>query len=131
MDRQGGDIIPEIAVSPISSTRRVEKKGRKWNDVQDLAWEETLRENLEKVGVKASEALKNVDEFQSGRVALDVPGDVPVVLGDRLTINSEEEFETVIKDIRKLADNPEKLVESHLKVFIEPVANGKWVNSQG
>jgi hypothetical protein len=131
MDRQGRDIFPEFVVNPVSPIRRVEKKGRKWRELPDTSWEEMLRENLEKVGVNPPEPPLKVEEFQGGGLEGEKAEEVPLGREAVLTIDSEEEFERVLDDIKKMADDPEKLVESHLKVFIEPVFNGKWVNSQG
>jgi hypothetical protein len=132
MDRQWGNLSPDLIVNPVSPTRRVEKKGRKWSSPHDTSWEEVLREKLEKEGVSAPEAVKLPDDAQPVLVV-----DVQESPGEKhdhsakLTINSEEEFLKVIDDIKKMADDPEKLVESHLGVFIEPVPAGKWVNSTG
>jgi hypothetical protein len=131
MDRQGSDISPDIVVNPLSSTRRVEKKGRKWGAVHDTNWDEILRENLEKIGANAPEPVKKVDEAPSAEVVSESGDDQGHSLDAEITINNEEDFENIIKDIKRMADDPEKLIESHLGVFLEPVPNGKWVNSQG
>jgi hypothetical protein len=127
MDRRGD--APEISVNPLLSTRRVEKKGRKWRAVQDPSWDEALRENLEKIGAVAPETIKKTQEFKGN--AGETPGNFQSAHDTELTINSAEDFEKVIDEIKKMADDPEKLVESHIKVFLEPVSNGKWVDSQG
>jgi hypothetical protein len=129
VDRHG-DEASGIFINPVSPTRRVEKKGRKWRTVQDPSWDEALRENLENVGVTAPEMFKKTEEFRGE--TRESPEQV--VRRDReaeLSINSAEDFEKVIGEIKKMADEPEKLVESHIKVFIEPVSNGRWVDSQG
>lgn len=132
MDRQWGDLSPGMIVNPISPTRRVEKKGRKLGTLEDTSWEEVLRENLEKEGVSAPEALKlPPEDVQSAHVAEVVEVAEKRDYSAKLTINSEEEFKQVLEEIKKMADEPEKLVESHLGVFIEPVLSGKWVNSSG
>jgi hypothetical protein len=131
MDRQW-DVSPDLIVSSISSTRRVEKKGRKWGTLEDTSWEEVLRENLEKEGVSAPEPVKLPDDAQPAPVAEALePAAGKRDQSAKLTINSQEEFLRVIDDIKKMADDPEKLVESHLGVFIEPVPAGKWINSTG
>jgi hypothetical protein len=131
MDRHGGDISPDIVVNPLSSTRRVEKKGRKWGAVHDANWDEILRENLEKIGAKVPEPVKKVDEAPSAEIMPETKDDQGRDPDAEIIINNEEDLEKIMRDIKKMADDPEKLVESHLGVFIEPVPNGKWVNSQG
>ena len=134
MDRQWGDISPDMIVNPLSSTRRVEKKGRKWGAVHDTNWDEILRENLEKIGANAPEQVKQVkivDEAPSAEIMPETEDDHGHDLDADIVINNEEDLEKIMKDIKKMADEPEKLGESHLGVFIEPVPNGKWVNSQG
>jgi hypothetical protein len=130
MDRHG-DSTSEIMVNPLSPIRRVEKKGRKWRALDDPSWDETFRENLEKVGVKPPEAPKRVEEFNGETQEQIPPEELPIDRDAELTINSREDFEKVLGEIKKMADDPEKLVESHIKVFIEPVSNGKWIDSQG
>jgi hypothetical protein len=130
MDRHG-DSASEIMVNPLSPIRRVEKKGRKWRALEDPSWDETFRENLEKVGVKPPEAPKRVEEFNEETREQVHPEELPIDRDAELTINSSEDFERVLGEIKKMADDPEKLVESHIKVFIEPVSNGKWIDSQG
>ncbi|MDR1019200.1 MAG: hypothetical protein LBL73_00445 [Synergistaceae bacterium] len=130
MDRHG-DAPSDFFINPITPLRRVEKKGRKWRAVPDASWDETLRENLEKIGASAPEALKKTEE-PKGEADDASPWNAPQNQGaEELMINSAEDFEKVIGEIKKMADEPEKLIESHIKVFIEPVSNGKWVDSQG
>jgi hypothetical protein len=131
MDRQWGDISPDMVVNPLSSTRRVEKKGRKWGAVHDANWDEILRENLEKIGAKAPEPVQKIDEAPSAEIMPEAEDGQGQDSAAEIVINNEEDLEKIMKDIKKMADDPEKLVESHLGVFIEPVPNGKWVNSQG
>ncbi|MDR0648695.1 MAG: hypothetical protein LBF92_05115 [Synergistaceae bacterium] len=129
MDRHQ-DAPSDFSIIPVTPLRRVEKKGRKWRAVPDASWDEAFRENLEKVGVSAPEALRKTEEFRGGAddAAL---WDAPRDQGAELTIESAEDFEKVIGEIKRMADEPEKLIESHIKVFIEPVSNGRWVDSQG
>ncbi|MDR1514687.1 MAG: hypothetical protein LBS45_03250 [Synergistaceae bacterium] len=129
MDRHG-DAASGFFINPVSPVRRVEKKGRKWRAIQDSSWEDTLRENLEKVGVTAPETLKKTEEFRGETQESPEPS-VQRDHETELSINSAEDFEKVIGEIKKMADDPEKLIESHIKVFIEPVSNGRWVDSQG
>jgi hypothetical protein len=131
-DGQSGDFSPQIIVNPLSPTRRVEKKGRKWKPVHDESWEEILRENLETMGAPEAEPAKKAGGIAEDGGASQAPAETPLPERNaEFAINSEADFERVIMDIKKMADEPEKLVESHLGVFIEPVQPGKWINSQG
>jgi hypothetical protein len=118
-----------IYVNPASPTRRVEKKGRKWRALEDPSWDEALKEHLEKIGASAPEALKKNEDLKVK--TSEAPAGYEREQGTELCINSEEDFDKIIDEIKKMADDPEKLVESHIKVFTEPVSNGKLLDSQG
>jgi hypothetical protein len=121
----------EFIVNSLSSTRRIEKKGRKWGAVHDAAWEEALRENLENVGVVSSAPIRLIEEPETMETMREAPEEVELEAGAELEIKTEEEFAQVIKEIKKMADDPEKLVESHLGIFLDPVPPGKLLNSKG
>ena len=42
-----------------------------------------------------------------------------------------DEIDGMMNEIRRLTDEPERLLESHLGIFTEPAPPGKLINSQG
>lgn len=117
------------AVPPVSGPARVETKRRKGRVVPDPLWEEALRDNIEGVDAlsgRRGEEGQNPEE----KAERNVPAARASVQDDERD-KREEDFEALIEEIKKMADNPEKLMDSHSAVFTEPVRPGKWVDSQG
>jgi hypothetical protein len=125
---QADDLI--VAVQASGAAVKVWQKGRKRAIVNDVAWREALAENMQRENVSPV-ALKS-----GGADASRKP--------ERLTPQPQDDFaprggselegtslESILRRIRSLSDDPEKLLESHLGIFIEPAPPGKVLNSQG
>ncbi|MDR1482719.1 MAG: hypothetical protein LBI74_08850 [Synergistaceae bacterium] len=128
MNKPFGELSVD-AINAINSASRIESKGRKRKAISDANWEEVWLENLAKYGIKAAnevgetaEALAAPPDADS---AEDFPGD------DAEPTVFEMGFEEMLTAIRKMADDPESLVESHLGVFTDPAPPGRMLNSQG
>jgi hypothetical protein len=116
-------------IDAIRAASLIEGKKSKGNALPENGWKEVWLENLAKYGVKASPAIEEPDKSAGDRVR---PEAVDVTLADlnessSLGMRAEE----VLTAIRGLADNPEKLLEAHLGLFIDPAPPGKLLNSQG
>lgn len=129
MGKEVSESALDSAISPVSAARRIENKGRKGKAVPDASWDDVLRESLENVGVNPPKGIKQVEEPTEPIAEMEPPNGPDLENG--LPVGDEPNFEDMIEEIKKMANEPEKLVESHLGVFIEPVQPGKWVNSQG
>ena len=120
------------AIAPIAPARRIERKGKKKGTILGN-WREIFLEKL--AGVDIAEVLP-VEDIRAEQAKKDEPYDEPPLViqirdGKRLIIETEEDFQNVLHMIQRLADDPEKLVESHLNLFIDPAPPGKMLNSQG
>lgn len=120
------------AIAPVVPTHRVERKGKKKGIILGN-WREIFLEKL--AGADVAEVLP-VEDVRAEQVQKDEAYDDPPLIiqirdGKRLTIETEEDFQNVLHMIQRLADDPEKLVESHLNLFIDPAPPGKMLNSQG
>ncbi|MDR1915872.1 MAG: hypothetical protein LBQ58_04770 [Synergistaceae bacterium] len=132
---QSGDLSkdlrsnPSPVVSDASEVNRVKKKGRKRGVVSDLAWKDALTESMEGMRIDAPESVE--DRAESVK---EVYRDESPDSGLRENTHTEGrkvEFDAMMKEIRKMAEDPEKLLESHLGVFTEPAPPGKILDSQG
>jgi hypothetical protein len=117
------------ALNTAINAGRIESKNRKRRAQSDADWKEVWLENLEKFGIRRSGDLNKVDEAQTRRVDPEIANTPAGSVGKLST--TEMKLEEVVSLIRKMADNPEKLLESHLGVFVEPAPPGKLLNSQG
>lgn len=118
-------------IAPVIPVRRVERKGsKKGTDVS--SWREIFMDKLRKGGVAPVEPVDEIFSDETAVVAPEEPLSVMVIPpGEKLSIDSKEDFERVILMIRRMADNPEKLIESHLNLFTAPAPPGKMLNSAG
>lgn len=123
-----GNIPPEIqSESGVSAYRvkRIRRKDRVRPLGEDSEWEEVLKENLETVNVDAPAAVRNEPAPPVSQTEREEPPPV------RRSVGEQPEPEELMRQIRTLADDPEKLLESHLGIFTAPVSNGKLLNSKG
>lgn len=132
MSSQGDTHYPMIdVVNPLSPVRRIERKGRKKETLLG-GWREIFLEKLSGVGLSGVIMVENATMNSVGG---DAPTDSPVVLkgmsGAQLVIETEEQFEQVLSWIKSMADDPERLFECHLNLFIDPVPPGKLLNNSG
>ncbi|MDR3280669.1 MAG: hypothetical protein LBT23_09150 [Synergistaceae bacterium] len=123
------DKLPTQAVNTHGDTSRIESKNRKGKAQSDSAWREVWITNLEKYGIGEIEDIKNESEPQSAQIESSSPNDFPIE--KRKHKATEEELGEILLAIREMADNPEKLFESHLGIFIDPTPPGKVINSRG
>ena len=117
------------AINALNSANRIESKGRKRKAIPDENWEEVWLENLAKYGIKAAKEVGETAEALASALDADSVEDFPENDGD--LEGFEMEFDEMLTAIRKMADDPEKLVESHLGVFTDPAPPGRMLNSQG
>ena len=118
--------VQQMAVKPL---KRIAPKSRKYGGLQDKSWEEVLRENLEsKEGI--CEASDERDEPRN--LAREALSEKKASVSES-TAPQEWELscDAMIAEIRKMADSPEQLVDSHMGIMMEPVQSGKWVNAAG
>ena len=113
------------AVYPVSSLKKIENKRRKGKGASGSLWNEILQESLETDNPETQPVLiehatdKTKDQSESARAL-------------NTELKSEPEPEEMINEIRRIAGgSPERLFESHVSVFIEPVHPGRWVDSLG
>lgn len=117
------------AVPPVSKSTRVETKRRKGRAVRDPRWEDALRENI--AGVDASSERRGEEEQNPREKTEGQAETTRTPLQNDEQRGRKEDFEALIEEIKKMADHPEKLLDSHSSIFTEPVPPGKWVDSQG
>ncbi|MDR3332970.1 MAG: hypothetical protein LBT08_10125 [Synergistaceae bacterium] len=117
------------AISAVDAANRIGSKGRKRRAISDAGWEEVWFENLEKYGIRATREIKETEETLAPAIEPETPEEFPKD-AEQFT-KLEMKFEEIITAIRKMADDPEKLVESHLGVFVDPAPPGRLLNSQG
>ncbi|GHV27138.1 hypothetical protein FACS1894167_01630 [Synergistales bacterium] len=107
-------------------------KDKRMHSQRDIDWNEIWLENLRKFGVSPAETAKP-DETNS--VFMNDGTDMAVnreVDSDRAPVkHSAADFDEMVAIIRGMILEPEKLLESHLGVFIEPAPPGKVLNAQG
>ena len=133
VNQSDSHVYPALsAVSPVAPARRIERKGKKKGTILGN-WREIFLEKL--AGGEVAEVLP-VENIPAERARNDESHEEPPLViqirdGKRLTIETEEDFHNVLHMIQRLADDPEKLVESHLNLFIDPAPPGKMLNSQG
>jgi hypothetical protein len=128
VDRPFGELSVD-AIDAINAANRIGSKGRKRKAISDTNWEEVWLENLAKYGIRATREVKETDEALSSAFESDSVEDFPQDAGEPAEFKME--FEEMITAIRKMADDPEKLVESHLGVFVDPAPPGRMLNSKG
>jgi hypothetical protein len=119
-------------IAPIEPARRIERKGKKKSTILGN-WREIFLEKLAEADMTEVVTVESVrgEEAQSSEPREESPLIVRMRDGKRLTIETEEDFRNVLGMIRKFADDPEKLVESHLNLFTDPAPPGRMLNSQG
>lgn len=118
-------------IAPVIPVRRVERKGRKKGNTI-ASWREIFMDKLKNGGVTPVERVEETISEEVAEVAATEPLSVTVLSpGEKLSIDSKEDFDRVIQMIRSMANDPEKLVESHLNLFTAPAPPGKMLNSQG
>ncbi|MDR1471962.1 MAG: hypothetical protein LBS75_05510 [Synergistaceae bacterium] len=117
-------------VPSVSEVNRVKKKGRKRGAVSDVAWKDALAESVCGASVGASETVEERAEVVE-KAAWEEPPDSISPETVRRGGGDEAEFDSMLEEIRRMAEVPEKLLESHLGVFIEPAPPGKILNSRG
>jgi hypothetical protein len=117
------------AINAINAANRVESKGRKRKAISDANWEEVWLENLAKYGIKATEEVNETAEALASTLESEFVESFPGDADEPASFVME--FDDMITAIRKMADDPEKLVESHLGIFIDPAPPGRMLNSQG
>jgi hypothetical protein len=126
---QADDLI--AAVNAVNAVNKVSKKGRKRASVNDVAWKEALSENMEREGLEPI-ATKREETSTVEAPAItrqdDFPGDK--TYRDKMALDANT-IDDMMKEIRRLSDEPEKLLESHLSVFTEPAPPGKTLDSSG
>ncbi len=133
VNQSDSHVYPALnAISPVAPTWRIERKGKKKGTILGN-WREIFLEKL--AGVDIAEVLP-VEDVHPEEARQDESHDEPPLIiqirdGKRLIVETEEDFQNVLLMIQKLADDPEKLVESHLNLFIAPAPPGKMLNSQG
>ncbi|MDR3255031.1 MAG: hypothetical protein LBT31_05650 [Synergistaceae bacterium] len=121
--------LPIKGVNSQGYANRIESKNRKGKALSDNAWEEVWIENLEKNGLTDVEGLKRTDETHPAKTESSAADDFLSARPDIAV--AEIKFEEIILGIRKMADDPEKLFESHLEVFVDPAPPGRVINSRG
>jgi hypothetical protein len=124
---QVDDLI--AAVNAVKEVNKVWDEGRKRRLVNDVAWRHALSEYMENGEIAITPSTKQVkepesytaprDDLPSDRVAQDKP------------LPGTEEINGMMNEIRRLIDEPERLLESHLGIFTEPAPPGKMLDSQG
>jgi hypothetical protein len=120
------------AIASVAPSRRIERKGKKKSAVLGN-WREIFLEKLAEADMAEVMTVESVrkDEAQRSEPIEESPLIVRMRDGKRLTIETEEDFQDVLRMIKRLADDPEKLVESHLNLFTDPAPPGRMLNSQG
>lgn len=124
--RSGLQVPPAGGVSPV---RRIERKRKKVRE-GDGVWRDILSETLASEPALRSNPVGSLRE-SSEEDATPQAGQEPEFMGEHDFDGSEREFESMIEEIRKMSENPEGLIESHLSVFTDPAPPGKLLNSQG
>lgn len=122
------------AVVPLSPVRRIERKGKKKSTILG-EWREIFMEKLAGVDMTGVMTVESVDSSKKSAAVDEQFAEPALVIraadGTRLVIETQEDFERVLVLIQRLADEPERLLESHLNLFIEPAPPGKVLNSAG
>lgn len=120
------------AVNPLSPVRRIERKGRK-RETWLGGWREIFLEKLESVGLSGIVTVEDTAVATTTDSAPKPEG--PIIIksasGERLVIETKEQFDRVLLWIKSMADDPERLFECHLNLFIDPVPPGKLLNNSG
>jgi hypothetical protein len=130
MERQPGGSPLDITITPISPVRPIGAKGRKREATPDMTWREVLLENLQD-GIHVPAIQMKEPDDPVAELGEEVAFEEPPPTRSGITIETKAEFDNIIAEIRKMADEPEKLVLSHLGVFIDPAPPGRLLNSQG
>ena len=117
------------AVNAVNELNRVWEKGRKRRLVNDVAWRRALSEYIqqEEMAISSDTHRARAPEpsVMPGREGLrDLPErDEPLL--------EAGEVRVMMREIRKLTEEPERLLESHLGVFTDPAPPGRMLNSSG
>ena len=117
------------AVNAVNELNKVWEKGRKRRMVNDVAWRHALSEYMEHGDIaitKNTRQVKAPDAYAAPRE--DPPGDRGV--SDK-PLPEAKEIDGMMSEIRRLTDEPERLLESHLGIFTEPAPPGRMLDSQG
>jgi hypothetical protein len=133
---QSGDLSKDLrpnvsqAAGAVSEVNRVRQKGRKREVASDAAWSDALAESMGSAKAAESPALEErvcaVEEVIREEAAGPVSGET-----SSRGRGDAEALDSMMKEIRRMAEEPEKLLESHLGVFTEPAPPGKILNSRG
>lgn len=123
-DRIGLHVPPVGGVLPV---RRIERKRKKLRE-GDGVWRDVLSETLGSEHIAPPTRAEDSRESPEVGIPEQVEPELPV---RRDFDGSEREFESMIDEIRKMSDDPEGLIESHLSIFTDPAPPGKLLNSQG
>lgn len=119
------------AVLPLGPVRRIERKGKKRSPTLG-SWREIFMEKLAGVDLAG---LFSVDDVPGNSKGEEQRTEQAFVIrntgGASIVVETEEDFQNVLIMIQRFADDPERLIESHLNLFIEPAPPGKVLNSAG
>ncbi|MDR3075977.1 MAG: hypothetical protein LBU26_01650 [Synergistaceae bacterium] len=124
---QADDLI--AAVNAANALNKVWEKGRKRRSVNDVAWSHALSEYIENEDIAVTPALsgaKSPEQYAAPKD--DAPGERALHGRD---LPDADEINSMMNEIRRLTDEPERLLESHLGIFTEPAPPGKMLDSQG
>jgi ribosomal protein L31E len=125
---QADDLI--AAVNAVNAMNKVVDKGRKGRSVNDVEWRRALSEHMGREDVTITPQLEEArmpetyaaprgDDTSNDRMARDKP------------LPAADEINNMMEEIRRLTDEPERLLESHLGIFTEPAPPGRMLNSRG
>ena len=126
-DRFGLHVPPVGGISPV---RRIERKRKKLRE-GDGVWRDVLSETLGSEHIVPPARVEDSREPSEVETPEQVEPALPELPTRRDFDGSEHEFKRMIDEIRKMSDDPEGLMESHLSIFTDPAPPGKLLNSQG
>jgi hypothetical protein len=124
---QADDLI--AAVNAVNELNKAWEKGRKRRAVNDVAWRHALSEYMERGDIEITPRLEGSDATETRAAPQNetpgerAPRDEPPP--------SPKEISNMMEEIRRLTDEPERLLESHLGIFTEPAPPGRMLNSRG
>lgn len=124
--------LAPVSAGIAASVRKVERKGRKPKE-RGKIWRDVVSEIMESALTDADENFGYFEDLDEPDSTSSPEGDKPSddFTGVGVFDGSKREFECMIGKIRKMSENPEELVESHLSIFTDPVPPGKVLNSRG
>lgn len=122
-------MLPHVGriVTPPLEVRRAKKK-RRGEDALAAPWCEALAQVLDAPTVIPADEVGAERDASCERP--DTPSDLPHA-AEKLKIDSAADFDRALGEIRKMADEPERLMESHLNVFLDPAPPGRLLSAKG